>query len=799
MPNLDLIEASLARPMDWGKVESMVCEILLQDDFPRLRKLGGVGDEGSDAVEEAFLQDEQRIETVVQITSEKAQVAKFKRTVKRLLEAKVAFDELTIVYRDPVTNEIRRDIRAAARESEISVDIRDQSYLTGQLGKLENGIFARYFQDIRTQVDQLLNEGDPLRLAESRLFHAMLASLGAYVTNPRAKAAQSTLFDRTVLAALVAAGTKTAANELVEAIRLLLPGEDIQPDRVSAALGRLHKQGLCEFDGQAALPTDASMESVGAALLRIRGAFDSMLSQLIKDVGSHHKLSDAQRGYLDRNLRRALAYLVRLIKPTESMKEDAVTELQHGEHKFRSLLADGLNSDVSRTAITSLVAYARNSTNSGPLATLARSYAALGLRNMDPLGKRWQLATLSRSAMLLDADAVLYLLIEELPEHSGVHDALDSLEKEGVRLMVPLSVLRQAVEHIGRAWKTYRKFGASIDRMTPEMVDSRVWHALVRGFYYAGGGETAADFQVYLSKYFDVADPVGYGRFLLEGRIKCEIVEKVPVSDGDEEPFTSIVESVLAKKEPERMKARFRDEEQMKERAEEDVAIALYAATIISREGRSGPVGYVVSNDSVFGHIESRRQWGDRPQVHLEISAVLALAEWSCGARLGNEQLVNLIFNPVLAAAAEDIADELVVLAKSGVELRGVDPRRLEWDLSRGLQTRLFDYGQAEKQQSREGRIAGALAIADAASKLGYKIEPEIGEVVAEYNRILKEAADQRQKREEAEKFARRLADASSGLTKKGKRRINAIVREMGGWPVYDEVDDRPDAPSGNK
>lgn len=794
MPNLDLIEASLARPIDWGKVESIVFEILPQDDFPRLRKLGGVGDEGVDAVEESFFQDEQRVETVVQITSEKTQVAKFNRTVKRLQEAGVAFDQLTIVYRDPVANDTRREIRAAASESEIAVDIRDQSYLIGQLGKLENGIFARYFQDIRTQVDQLLDEGDPLRLAETRLFHAMLASLGAYIANPRAKAVQSTLFDRTVLAVLVASGNEIDLNELVAAIQSFLPGEDIQQDRVSAALNRLQKEGQCEFDGQSVHPTDATLEAVGAALLRIAGAFDSMLSQLIKDVGSHHKLSDAQRGYLDRNLRRALAYLVRLIKPTDTLKEDAVIELQHGEHKFRSLLAEGLNSDVSRTAISSLIAFVRNSTNSGPLATLARSYAALGLRNMDPLGKRWQLANLSRSAMLLDIDVVLHLLIEELPEHSGVHDALDSLEKEGVQLIVPRSVLHGAIEHIGRAWKTYRKFGASIDRMTPEMVDSRVWHALVRGFYYAGGGETAADFQVYLSKYFDTAKPFEYGRFLLEGRIKCEIIDNVPVSEDDEETFTAIVKSVLEKKEPERKKARFRDEEQMQERAEEDVAIALHAARIVSREGRSNSVGYVVSDDSVFRLIESRREWGSRPQVHLQESAILALAEWSCGARLGNEQLVSLIFNPVLAAAAEDIADDLLLLAKSGVELRGVDPRRLEWDLGQDLHARLFEYGQAEKQGSREGRIASAIALADAASKLGYKIDREIGDVVAEYNTIVKEAADQRQKREEAEKFARRLADAASGLTKKGKRRINSIIREMGGWPVYDDVDDQPDA-----
>ena len=94
----DLVRNTLMRPMDWGQVEKLVVEILAQDDFPDLRALGGIGDEGADATEEKFYEDGVRTTAVVQISSEKTQLAKFHRTVNRLNEAKKKFDQLIIVY-----------------------------------------------------------------------------------------------------------------------------------------------------------------------------------------------------------------------------------------------------------------------------------------------------------------------------------------------------------------------------------------------------------------------------------------------------------------------------------------------------------------------------------------------------------------------------------------------------------------------------------------------------------------------------------------------------------------------------
>ncbi|MCH7728695.1 MAG: hypothetical protein IH991_19745 [Planctomycetes bacterium] len=171
----------------------------------------------------------------------------------------------------------------------------------------------------------------------------------------------------------------------------------------------------------------------------------------------------------------------------------------------------------------------------------------------------------------------------------------------------------------------------------------------------------------------------------------------------------------------------------------------------------------------------------------MDIPSVITLAEWTCGIRLGNQQLVELIFNPVLASAAADVSHELVPLARIGVELREVDLRRLEWDVSKDLQSQLLEYTISTEVASTEARIESGINLAQSAHNMGYRIDPAMGDVVAEYNRVVTDRASERERREQAEALLRRFADAASGLTKKGKRRVNALIREVGGLPVYEE------------
>jgi hypothetical protein len=44
MASLDMIEAALNSPIDWTVFEKLVCEVLTNDDMPRLRKCANYKD-----------------------------------------------------------------------------------------------------------------------------------------------------------------------------------------------------------------------------------------------------------------------------------------------------------------------------------------------------------------------------------------------------------------------------------------------------------------------------------------------------------------------------------------------------------------------------------------------------------------------------------------------------------------------------------------------------------------------------------------------------------------------------------
>ena len=330
--------------------------------------------------------------------------------------------------------------------------------------------------------------------------------------------------------------------------------------------------------------------------------------------------------------------------------------------------------------------------------------------------------------------------------------------------------------------------------MTSEMVQCNVWNAAVQGFYYADGYvNTLAAFRTYLTKYYDRSDPLGYGRFLLRNRVPCEFAEPFAISAADQADSESLLEELLRDTEPARLKASYRDEAQMRERTDEHVRIALYAASYAGDPNSENPAGYIASNDSVFHTIEQSAAWKDRPKIHMSFAGIVYLAEWVSGIRLSDQQLVALVFNPTLAAAANDIADDLRGLSEVGINLRSVDMRRLEWDVKQTMQSKVLAYKATAKGDSLAERIEGAIGLAEEAQNLGYSIEPALSDVVREYHRVVATAKSEKEKRERAEQLVQQLYDAASGLTKKGKRRVNKLLRDIG-WIGQREDEDADEA-----
>jgi hypothetical protein len=778
--------------MAWETFERVAFEVLIQDDFPRLRKVGGTHDKGIDAADEAFYSDQARLEAVVQVTMQRAQEEKFRDTIKKLKTNRVSFRQLVLVYKHPVSSPARSRVQAAALELEIAVDIRDESYLVAQLAKPNCTIFARHFGDVRDQVERLFRSSDPLGVTGTRSEQAMLATVAAYVLHPQSRLVRTALFDKTVLAGLAAAREPLSLADLASEVRKLLPEETVDDSRIRAAVTRLCDKGECEERGDQIAAAEASLTRVAEVLGCTRAAYDDLRDHVLAYSTRAGPLDDASRGYLERNLRRAVLALLQTMGPLE-MKADSLLVTPETRSALLPILAENLSPDTAKRALVALAGYVEDEENASQLALFVRAYGALAIRNLDPLGRRWQQSVLKRTEIALDTDAVLTLLIEELPQHDAVRKAIGALETAGVSLVVSEDVVAEVVSHIENAPKTFRRFRTTLEYMSPAMVDSEVWHAVVQGFYHARKNGQETDFGRYWRTYFDRSDPVGYIRHLIGRRARVMFKHLDDIPREWEADFERIAQDLLVIKERNRLKAAFRDPSQMERRIRSDVRMAMHLASRDEGSGRARPLGYVASEDKAFRDMEQHSCWKPRPRVHLWTRMVTQLAEVVCGETMQDDQIVALLFEPATAAAAQLLQTEIAELTKYGVDLKTIRLDRLSWDIEKGLLDDLMQPAEGRDSPAL-GKLAAALHLARSARERGYAVRGPLGEMVDAYSQLVDERDTARTEQQRMEKALHMVVVAGAGLSKKGKRRARRKLRELGIVLPDEEPGDRSDS-----
>ncbi|POM19892.1 Uncharacterised protein [Burkholderia cepacia] len=683
-----------------------------------------------------------------------------------------------------------------ADDEHVTLDVRDQSYLVTQLSK-NTTIFARYFSDVGVQLGELLGTPDPLRAASDRLQHALLATLGAYVLHEHSRLARGTLFDKTVLAALAGAKEgKVTREQLLQNVRFLLPSENVNRQQVDSAVERLKKSGECLVEGESVACSEAVLLNCLAAATRAENGFEQLRTHLQAECRKVEPLTDAGLGYLERNLRRAVVHLLRVSGPLKSDDEQGLHFDPSAVDEIRTVLGQDLSPAIARAAVVAFSSFVSDPMLSPSLAPLVNSYAALAMRNLDPIGRRWQQLALSRSVIAIDTDALLSIIVEELPEHIAILHALKSLQAEGVEIVIPEHVFTEAVGHLARAPRTYRRFADRLLRFPAELVDAQVWHAVVRGYYYAKKDRFAGTFESYFSKYHHSQNPAQFTEHLVSKRLaSLKRKEMDDVQEQDEEALAEIGLSILTYRERVRRKATFRDPAEMAQRVREDVAMALTLAARADDTIGSPAKGYVASADRAFQMIESHDNWHPRKQVHLWTNALPQLSFFACGDTLAPNEAVEFVFSPVTIAAANLMADQLNMLATIGVDLKDASLDRLDWDLRQGLAEQLNALSTAVVEATTDDDEASAIAtlrVAQTVSQAGYVVAPQVETLVQEFDSTKERLAAERQKRQQAEDQLRKLVSAMrEQSTNKGRRRLNKLVDEVG--IVFEEDDDNDD------
>lgn len=785
----DLVVTAVAAPIDWLRLEELVCAVLTSDDFPALRKIGSIGDQGVDAIEECFYDGDRRIDTIVQVTSERAQRTKAKNTIAKLKKNGLSCKVLLFVTRHPVSSDIRRSMIDAAAEEGVTLEIRDSEYLIGQLSKPNSTIFSRFFGTAQQQLDALLAAPDPLQIAANDpLRHALLASLGAYVLSPHARLARNTLFDKTVLAALASLKGPTTREGLLAAVGTLVPEEMVDIGRLDATISRLCADGSCRVSNDKFECSQQTISQFAAVTQGAKRGYEALLDYIITSCKKYRPLNDAQLGYIERNVRRAVLHLLRAAGPIDGVGDLTDASNIADSSLIKSTICRDLPADVGPAAVIAFAAFTSDKKNAPLLAPLVRSYAAMAIRNLDPIGRRWQQTVLERSCVALDTDAVLNLMIAELPEHGALLKALKALQAHGVEILLPTHVFEEAVGHISRAGRTFRRFSDCLLRMPEQVVDARVWHAIVRGYFYASKSGFAGTPETFLRKYYDSDRQLAYSEHVLARRLDLKKVDlAVPSSTTDPLCF-KIGNEVISRRETSRLKAQFRDADEMESRVWNDVRMALNLAERVNATIDAQSRGYLATEDRAYAFIERSPGWGERPSIRISTRALPQLANFICGSDISDDDVVRLLFDPISVAAAEQMAPDISVLTSIGVDLKDEPLDRLEWnlkhDLRKQIDTLTTTFTEEAANPDHEGTPNSAIAAfntAKAAMEAGYRLVAPVEKLVSVFEDAVASAESERQKNRLLEEQLKALAEAAlESTSKKGRRKVNQALRELG-------------------
>lgn len=791
MANIDLIELALAAPIDWEKFEIIICDILGDDDLPKIRKLGGRGDHGMDAIDESYYSLPGSIDTAIQITSQKAQKVKVSDTLKKLALYKINAKQLIMIFRDACAASTLRDIRAQGVAAGIHIDVRDRSYITQRLGYKDSKVFARHFGgDIEKQVKLLLEKPDPLNQASDELKRSVFASMAAYSLSPHSRLVHGKLFERTILAIIAAAEKPITKKEILEKAILLHPENNIVQDgQITAAINNLKISNEIEVSDAGYKASKETLIRVGSSILSVQSAHEDIQQWVRTSIEALGKITDAELGYIERNVREAIALIIRLIAPRTI---NATIPLDKNTEKdLHRILSKNISLDLGKKALAAIAGYVSDEDRRTKLAPFVRAYTTLAIRNLDPIGKQWQASILSRSIIALDTDAVLKLIVTDLPEHNSIKASLESLAEEGVKIIIPDNVLREAQGHIERAQRTFNKFRENLLQLPLTIVDSKVWHAVVRGYAYAQTDTNKPSWDEYYSRYYDQDEPLNYLIRILKKRIPAEIEDLHELPDSDLEPLRELTNIILTKKEQSRLKADFRGDELMHERVEQDLRMLFSMAHKQSSSFYTAK-GYLVTEDRALFYAEESAPWKDRPHVVIMTRSLPVLTDFVCGAHLDDTDVVRLVFEPLVAATAELLGDEIETLTKAGADLHKETLDQIEWKLEKGLRKKIHEFNCADESADAAASGELSLELIEEVSKADIKLIPSVAEVADNYRTLVKTSAEDKAELERIKKSIEQALYEVAGQSSKGRARANKMLTSLGLSTIPDPEKQKP-------
>jgi len=741
---MDLIEIALDRMSDFGEFERLASEVMYLEGWVDLRPLGGVSDDGQDAVSERlYRQGGDITRTVFQYTLQAYLPGKVNDTIETLRTNGVAFDELVAVTPHAISSEAQIKMKRDARVTHgVTLNIYERKTLTNRLADYDNGVFNRYFPNIAAQVADLKRPASDASIPEPKLEGALLQASLALTFVPGASRARKTVFDYFVLALLMSEPEQSVTSTALAARAAagLKNKKDIPEEQIDAALKRLEKLQLVQYSAGKAIATSNAVAHLAAGAVRLNEATSSFAVDVVSEIRSAlgSRLSNETERRIARNTREVLLEIARSRAP--AVLDEAFVEI---DERLATLARKQLTQEVGDALVAAIADTLRSPTKdqATTMALWTQAYIAFAIMGLDPALNAFQTSRFRGKMFILDTDVVLEAIVAGVPRSSGLRGIIASLLQMGARVLIPETVLAECVEHAQRSHKTYTYFGDVLLQMTAALVEEQVWNVFVKGYYHAVISHRVPPSWAYSNYLSNFYEPQQAHQFMRDTVLQelpegVEIVSLTNIrpeslTDDEIEKFTVGLKADLGGSK----KSSYRKDEDEEKLAQTDAMLFLTALrSNLPDESESasvlGGTCYLVTETHRYTRVAGLL--GVHTKVTAKPSALASIQELIGTFDVPPSEFVQLFENPLLGSVVGRVWPDLEKLVRSGISLRGKSLPRLRFDLDSAFHAQIASLSEAEHEEESSSHSTNVadeefMKLLETAKGRGYSLVPEVG------------------------------------------------------------------------
>lgn len=514
------------------------------------------------------------------------------------------------------------------------------------------------------------------------------------------KDSRASLFQKYILA-LIISKKATNKSDVLKYYQHSFPNNYIDENQIDSALSKI--KNMVSIDESGNFIIDKKIETDASNYLNnIQKDLERIVNDVFVSVKSSYNNSISNEKQVRSNIKDCFDYYFRVASISffgldEQKEINEYTQIE-------SLAKNNLNQqsdELFQQIIYSIgqLLNAPSEEQSKILEEMARIHLTSQVMNMDPMLANFNAVQLHSKTFILDTDVVLYAITNNAQHSKQYQMMLKQLINCGCKLFIPKEVIQEVYNHAEASTKRY-PFVSLLIGINDEDVPKKFSNIFIEDYHYTklSKANYSLDWSHYIQNYYDKQ----YGVPMITEVIKESLGKDINygcIPNGakiNQTEKKALYEKVLAETKK-TDKAFHREYEKNEDIANADTIIYL---SVKSLNENSQNINSELQRSDVL--LKDYYFLSSSTRVYLCAKELNIASKLICNPRellaylaeTGNVDKKSIKFtqlfdNPFLAYTAKTVSDDIDILLKTGVDVRGKLIIRMKYELSQEIQKML--------------------------------------------------------------------------------------------------------------